>query len=166
MGGVLKNVLLTGLMVVAATMATAGLSVLVFMLGAMVMSPDEFAQSALIAMPVALLAAVAGAFFSLFTLVIAALTMPPALTLTRACKLPRPLFDIFGGGSAGVLCAGIALSLLEEMMRAKSGGSSGDGGPLVLQTCAMFGGGALGYFRYKVLVEPQPHSFLQAPALA
>lgn len=102
-------------------------------------------------MAAVMLAAVVGFFFSFASLFVAAVTLPPAIALMRQFKLPPPLFDIFGGGAAGLICAAMAAAMLDSIARAKGGGAPGDEIRLVLDMCAMFAGAALGYVRHAVL---------------
>jgi hypothetical protein len=151
----LKNIFLTALMVIGATMATAAVAAMVTLLIASREATTPVDSNLLVygGMFAVMLAAVVGLFFSFATLFVAGVTMPPAIGLMRWLKLPRPLFDIFGGGAAGLLCAAMAASTLESIARAKGGGL-GDGGDdvrLVLDMSAMFVGAALGYVRHAVL---------------
>lgn len=163
----LKNVVLTALFVVGATMATSAVTaVACFFLAS---SGAENAPSELLVYgtPAAvILGALAGVFFSIVSLCIAALTMPPALGLIHALKLPRPLLDCVGGGAAGLLCAAIVMAMMESVVRSKGGSMPGDDLRLVLDVCGMVGGAALGYLRHAVLVrkhEAPPAEFaLQA----
>jgi hypothetical protein len=154
--GLLKNLFFTALMVIGATMATAAvLSVVVILMASQgAAAPVDPGMGASIISLGIIGAFLAGFFFSFASLFVAALTMPPALGLMRWFKLPRPLFDIFGGGVAGLICAGMFAGLLNSIEQAKGGNLSGDIHP-ALDICAMLGGAALGYLRYAVLVRPK-----------
>lgn len=156
MVGLLKNLLFSALMVVGATVATACVVSVVVILTA---AQEAVAPAGTDMIPTVISlgligAMLAGSFFSFVSLFIAALTMPPALGLIRAFKLPRPLFDIFGGGAAGLLCAAAFMGGVESLEQAKGGNLSGDIQP-ALDICAMLGGAALGYIRHAVLVRPK-----------
>ena len=96
-----------------------------------------------------------GGFFAFVSLPVAAVTMPPAIGLIRLFKLPRPLFDIFGGGAAGLICAAVFMGILHSFEQAKGGNMSGEIQPM-LDIVAMLGGGALAYVRHAALVRPKP----------
>jgi hypothetical protein len=154
-----KNIFLTALMVVGATVATAVAIVLVpMLLAASSSAPVELLLGGLIA---CLMAVVAGAFFSVVSLVVAAVTMPPAIALMRQFKLPRPLFDILGGGVAGLLSAGAVADMLDSIASAKGGNL---GGAEMLVLYGMVGGGVLGYMRHAMLVRK--HEGSPAPQFA
>lgn len=152
----LKNLLLTAVMVVGATMVTSGTVALVAMMAALPDAPSELAPTVFYAGPVVvLLAIVVGFFFSAVTLTVALFTMPPAMGLMKLFKLPRPLFDIVGGAMAGFICAECAVGGLESIARAKGGDLGGGEMRFLLEVCALVAGGALGYVRHLVLVRPQ-----------
>ncbi len=150
----LKNIGLTALMVVLATMATAaavvGVGLLMALDGA---STEQFNVVVGSGIAVVVMAGFAGAFFSIISLPVAAVTMPPAIGLMRLARLPRPLFDIFGGAAAGFLCAQAAVAMLDSLARSKGGDWGGSELRLVFEICALVGGGALGYLRHAVLVK-------------
>lgn len=106
--GWLKNTLFTALMVIGATMTTAIALALLAMLGAAHGAETAIdLNTAAYGIVAAIMGAMLfGSFFSVVPLTVAAVTMPPAIGLIRAFKLPRPLFDIFGGAAAALLCAG------------------------------------------------------------
>jgi hypothetical protein len=90
--------------------------------------------------------------FSLsFSLPIAAVTMPPTLGLAHLLKLPRPLVDCAGGALSALLASGAVLSLLESLARSKGGDAPDAEMRLIVDVCAILGGGALGYLRYFVV---------------
>jgi hypothetical protein len=150
----LKNVFLTALMVLGATMATAGAAALVATLFSIRGASSEHVNTVLYAGPaVFMMAAFAGAFFSVVSLAVVAVTMPPAIGLIRLLRLPRPLFDIFGGSAAGFLCAQAAVEMLDSLARSKGGDWGGEEMQVLLEICALVGGGALGYLRHAVLVK-------------
>src|SRR5262245_20104064 len=114
----LKNVLLTALLVAVATVATSVCAAFVAMLMGMSASPApaamhgyEIVFHALIALVGSLLV---GMLFCFATLFIAALTMPPTLGLARWLKLRRPAVDMIGGAGAGLWCAMGALEFLHS----------------------------------------------------
>lgn len=151
----LKNFFLSALMVIGATAATAGLVGLVVMMFAMSRAEGEQATGTFFqAGPaVIVMAGFAGAFFSIVSLGVALVTMPPVIGVMKLCKAPRPLFDILGGAVAGFLCAQVMVSILDSFARAKGGDWGGNEMGLILEFCAMFGGGVLGYLRHVVLVK-------------
>jgi hypothetical protein len=158
----LKNILLTAVMVVGATMVTAGVTAVATMFMAFEATPQADENIILFGGYFAvILAAVVGSFFSVVSLTVAAVTMPPAIGLMRAFKLPRPLFDIVGGAAAGLICAAAAAGMLESLARAKGGGMPDGDMRLMLDICALFGGGALGYLRHRVLAPKGEAAALQ-----
>jgi hypothetical protein len=165
----LKNVFFTALMVIGTTMATTVVAVIVVMVMATREAATAVDANLLLygGFAAMIMAALLGFFFSFATLFVAALTMPPAAGLMRIFKLPRPLFDIFGGAAAALICAAMAAAVLESVARAKGGGlgAGGDDIRLVLDICAMFAGAVLGYLRHAVLVRPK-HEEPAAPQLA
>jgi len=151
-----KNTFFTALMVIVATSATAAVVALVTCALASMTPQTSPNPYALYLIPVAaVVATVVGGFYSVVSLVVAAVTMPPAIGLIRLFKLPRPLFDIFGGGAAGLICVGPFMALIESIERAKGGNMSAEIQP-ALDICAMFGGAALAYVRHAMLVRARP----------
>lgn len=154
MGNFLKNVLVSAGFVVVGTMATSAVALMAALFGAVATSETPFESNYAVygAFAAVMAGALFGFFFSVVTLFIAAVTMPPALGLIRGLKLPRPLFDMLGGGAAGVLCTAIAVSFWESIARAKGGGEIPEGGiRLMFDVCAMIGGALVAYVRYLVL---------------
>jgi hypothetical protein len=90
------------------------------------------------------------------TLFIAAVSMPPALGLIRVFKLPRPLFDMLGGGAAALVCTAIAMSFWQGLVSAKGGSMPEDDARLVIDICAMIGGAVVAFVRYLVLAPKDP----------
>ena len=154
--GLLKNIFFTALMVIGATMATAAVVsvVLILMAAQGATAPIDPGMGASVLSLGIIGALLAGFFFSFASLFVATLTMAPALGLMRWFKLPRPLFDIFGGGVAGLICAAMFAGLLKSIEQAKGGNLSGDIQP-ALDICGMLGGADLGYLRHVVLVRPR-----------
>jgi hypothetical protein len=154
--GLLKNLFFTALMVIGATMATAVVICVVMILMASqgATAPIDPGMGASVLSLGIIGALLLGFFFSFASLFVAALTMPPAIWLIRWFKLPRPLFDIFGGGAAGLICAAAFLGLLKSIEQAKGGNLTSDIQP-ALEICGMLGGAALGYLRHAVLVRPK-----------
>lgn len=164
----LKNIFFTALLVVGATMATAVVVTVLSMLMAMNSSGQErsFGDMAAYAIPGAIVAAMMiGGFFSIASLMVAGVTMPIGLGLIRMFKLPRPLFDIFGGGAAGLICAAMMMGLIHSLEQAKGGNLSSEIQPM-LDICAMLGGAALAYLRHAVLVTPKSAHEHPAPPVA
>lgn len=153
----LKNTFVTAAMVVGATMATA----IVVILSALALAVEAApAMSDLNTVAYAISGAIIGGmffggFFAFVSLPVAAVTMPPAIGLIRLLKLPRPLFDIFGGGAAGLICAAAFMAILHSFEQAKGGNMSSEIQPM-LDIVAMLGGGALGYLRHAALVRSKP----------
>jgi hypothetical protein len=152
----LKNILLTAAIVVAATMATSALWAIATLVGAAHASSsvdsNMLVYGGYAAMVMALLI---GFFYSFFTLFVALVTLPPSIGLMRLFKLPRPLFDMLGGGAAGLLCAALMVNFFEELMRSKGGAAPEGEVRIILDICAMVGGAAAGYVRHAVLVRPR-----------
>ena len=150
----LRNLCFTALMVVGATMATAAVVsvVMILMASQGAATPVDPGMGASIISLGIIGALLAGFCFSFASLFVAALTIPPAIVLMRWFKLPRPLFDMVGGGAAGLICAAAFMGVLESVEQAKGGSLSGDIQP-ALDICAMLGGAALGYLRHAVLVR-------------
>jgi hypothetical protein len=165
--GLLKNLFFSALMVVGATMATACVVSVVVILMASQGAAAPGAEMIPSILSLGIIGAMlAGFFFSFASLFVAALTMPPTLGLMRWFKAPRPLFDILGGGAAGLLCAAAFMGVLESVEQAKGGDLPSDIQPL-LDICALLGGAALGYLRHAVLVRPKrPAPRVEAAAQA
>jgi len=153
--GLLKNVFLTATFVVLATMATSAAVAVAIVVVAWNAAESAAGFMLWLAPP---LAAVAGLFFSVLPLCVAAVTMPPALAVARALKLPRPAVDIVGGALAGALCAMAAAETLESLARAKGGAPPGVDMTLLLAGFALVGGGVLGYVRHAVLARKRQAS--------
>ncbi len=158
--GLLKNLFFSALMVIGATMATAVVVcvVMIVMAAQGATAPVDPGMGASVLSLGIIGALLLGFFFSFVSLFVAALTMPPAIGLIHWFKLPRPLFDMLGGGAAGLICAAMFAGLLKSIEQAKGGNLSGDIQP-ALEICAMLGGAALGYLRHVVLVRPSPSVF-------
>lgn len=153
MGNFLKNVLVSAGFVVVGTMATSAVALMAALFGAAATSETPFESNYAVygAFAAMMGGALFGFFFSAVTLIIAALTMPLAIGLIRGFKLPRPLFDMLGGGAAALLCTAIAMSLFEQLVRAKGGDMPEGDVRLVFDICAMVGGAAVAYVRHAVL---------------
>lgn len=152
MGNFLKNVFVSAAFVVVGTMATSGVAaVAAVFFSAEAAGPMTGEYAFYGAYAAAIMGALFGFLFSMVTLFIAAISMPPALGLIRAFKLPRPLFDMLGGGAAALICTAIAMSLIESLVRAKGGSMPEDDARLIIDICAMIGGAATAYIRYAVL---------------
>lgn len=164
MGAIVKNVLLSGLMVIGATVVTSVLAgVLMLSIGSLDdQIPNEPGLLALGVMVTALMAAAFGIFFCFVTLFFAALTMPPAVMLTRWLQLPRPAMDIIGGGAVALMCAMSGIGIFEHDKFA--GMVSGENAQIIATT-ALVCGCFLGYLRHKVLVE-SGFAAVGEPALA
>jgi hypothetical protein len=158
----LKNVFFTALMVIGATMATSAVAAIATLLIATRGATTPIDSNLIVygGMAAVMMAAVFGFFFSFATLFVAGVTMPPSTWLMRRFNLPRPLFVVFGGAAAGLICAAMAMGALESIARSKGGGAPGADMRLVLDICATVGGGLLGYLRHAVLVRPKalPHA--------
>lgn len=148
--GFLKNVFLTALMVCVATVATVTAA---FVVTLFVQTPTEampepagIVFAILIAGAMAMLA---GMFFCLLTLLVAAVTMPPTLWAARWLKLPRPAVDIVGGVCAAWLCA---MAGLEEADSLANYGMTLP--PELFVGLGVIAGGLVGYVRYRALVAP------------
>ncbi|HYD72160.1 MAG TPA: hypothetical protein VEF55_03420 [Candidatus Binatia bacterium] len=157
----LRNIGLTALMVIVATMATAGVTIIGLVL---VMSDDALsAAGALGGMggAIASIAAFIGLFFAPISLAIAGVTMPPTLIFADRLGLPRPAIDIVGGAVAGVLvgflCAEMVLDAFEGLARSKGGGAMSDAyrmqADLVFACFGFLGGSILGWARHRFLVS-------------
>jgi hypothetical protein len=149
---VLKVILATAAFVVGGTVATAAVSSVVVLLLASEQANSGDSGLVAAAISTAFMAgALGGLIFSAVSLPIAALTMPPTLGLAHLLKLPRPLVDCIGGGLAALLVSGAVISLFESLARSKGGEAPDADMRLVLDVCALLGGGALGYLRYVVV---------------
>lgn len=153
MGNFLKNVLVSAGFVVVGTMATCAVATIVALFAAAAASETPFESNYAVygAFAAMMGGALFGFFFSAVTLFIAAVTMPPALGVIRGLRLPRPLFDMLGGGAAAVLCTAIAVSAWESIARAKGGDIPEGSLRLMFDICAMVGGALIAYVRYLVL---------------
>lgn len=152
MGALIKNVLLTGFMTGFATVVASSLAGMLMLLAGS-MDGEMPIDSNMIAFGVfvmILLAAVVGVLFSGVTLVVAALTMPPALRFIDWLQLPRPAMDIIGGGMVALLCAMMGISIFENDKFA--GMVSGENAQIIATT-ALFVGCVLGYVRHRVVVR-------------
>ncbi len=162
----LKVILLTAAFVVGATVATAAVASVAVLL----LASDEpnSGDAGLVAAAIStafMAGALVGAVFSLVSLPIAAVTMPPILGLAHLMKLPRPLVDCIGGGLAALLVSGAVFSLFESFARSKGGDAPDAEMRLIVEICAMLGGGALGYLRYFVVKKylwPAPAKLVAA----
>jgi hypothetical protein len=160
----LRNVLMSALLVVGATAATTGVTCLAVII---VGSADSGDYTLLMhgGVSLSIMAAGAGIVFSFVTLVVAVLTMPPTLLVAHMLKLPRPTVDMVGGGVAGVMCAGLALSGIASFASSKGGPAPDDTATLLLAACGFLGGIVLGYWRHAVLVR-KPMQLLDGAAAA
>lgn len=165
---VLKNVFLTALLVVGATMVTSAAAVIGYFCAT---SPSSATSALLNTGPsvATISAVVGGVLFAPVSLLVAALTMPPALGLARALKLPRPAFDIVGGAAAGMvaaqMCAMIFLGAMESLARSKGGDPpNADETQLFFVAFGVFGGAILGWLRHGVLVRRQQEPPVAEPA--
>lgn len=162
----LKNILLTAAIVIVATMATSAVWAVATMVAAAREATTSVESNLLVygGYAAMIMAMLLGFFFSFFSLFVAAVTLPPSAGLMRLFKLPRPLFDMLGGGGAGLLCAAIAVGAFVELMRSKGGTAPEGDVRLALDICAMIGGALAGYVRHAVLVRPKvAHSDLVEP---
>lgn len=153
MGNFLKNVLLSAAFVVVGTMATSAVAAVaaVFLSAREAMSPITGEYAVYGAYAATIMGALFGFFFSVASLFIAAVTMPLAIGLIRVLKLPRPLFDMLGGGATALVCTAVAVGLFESLARAKGGSPPEGDVRLIIDICGMIGGAAIGYVRYAVL---------------
>lgn len=153
MGGVVKNLLITTVIVIAGTIASvtiASLSAL-FLTTPAAAAPAD-AMSLTFALLIAVGAAlIAGAFFCLVTLFMATLTMPPVLWLTRMFLLPRPAVDMIGGAAAAYLCVEIAL---EEADSLAAYGLFTGRTPEIFTVVGIAAGAGIGLLRY-ILLKPE-----------
>lgn len=157
----LKNIFLTAALVVGGTMATAALTMMGTLLVAAHEDLPSDAGTVMFGIYGALvMSTIAGAIFSVVTLPMAALTMPPTLAFARLFKLPRPLTDIFGGALAALPCVWAVLGMLESLAQAKGGSAPNGEMRFLFEACALIGGGLVGYARHAILVkarsEPAP----------
>lgn len=162
MGGFLKNVFLTTLIVAVATVA----SVVIASIASLLLMPEAIGSSAppLVALVFGLLIAAAcamlvGVFFCALTFSVAAVTMPPALWIVRQFRLSRPFADIAGGMLAAWLC--VPLGLEEGDSLAQYGLTLSE--PIFMGVGVMMGALA-GYARYRLVVRRREANF--APVLA
>ena len=160
----LKTVLWSGLYVVAGTMATAILACVVWAISSGFDAPSNVGQLAFSISMTFFIGALLGILLCFVALPTAALTMPPVIGLAHILKLPRPFVDIAGGALAALPCPLIMISLSDSMARSKGGGAMDDEFKLLLEACALLGGGMLGYVRYIWLVKPRLESAQLAPA--
>lgn len=154
----LKTIFWSGMYVIAGTMATAVAACVLWALWQLSGGADaslSFAQLTIGVQMTVLIGLFLGLLLSMVSLAVAALTMPPLIGLAHILKLPRPMVDIVGGAIAALPCPLIMISLSESLARSKGGGSIEDGFKLLLEVCALFGGGLLGYVRYTRLVKPR-----------
>jgi hypothetical protein len=159
MGAFFRSIFLTALMIVGATMATAGLAVVVILIVAAIVAPPSDLGVLLPGGYIGFLAAaLMGFFFSIVPLAIAAVTMPPAIGVMRLFKLPRPLFDRLGGAAMAWICALIAGEMFASLARSKGGDFNVEETTLILEICAVLGGGVLGYLRHGAMVEEREAS--------
>ena len=97
-----KNLLVSAALIVAATIFTGFVSAI---LGFFIASPPHSPADALVIIPGAIFtfigAILFGLMFSIVTLTIAGVTMPPTLALARKLGWNRPLVDVIGGAAAG-----------------------------------------------------------------
>ena len=151
MGGFLKNVFFTALIVAVATVA----SVVIASVASLLLTPSAIGSPAppLAALMFGMVIAVAcamlvGMFFCVLTFIVAAVTMPPALWIVRRFQLSRPFADTAGGMLAAWLCVPLGLEEADSL------GQYG----LTLSEPIFMGVGVLmgalaGYARYRLLVR-------------
>lgn len=150
MGALLKNLLLSALFVCVATVAGVTLAASM----SFFTDPRAFsgtlpplpllAFGLMVALAVVILV---GMMFCIVTLMVAALTMPPVIWLSRWLNLPRPLIDVVGGALAAWLCASAGLEEADSLAQYGVTFSA----PLVT-AIAMLAGALIGYVRYRTLV--------------
>ncbi len=111
----LKNVLLTALMVGGATITAAICCALAMLFNAPAgeLDPVNAASAAIGSVVVMCGGVLFGMAFCTVTLFIAALTMPPALGLAHWLRLPRPAVDILGGAVMAYVAAMMAVELID-----------------------------------------------------
>jgi hypothetical protein len=119
MGAFLKNIFVTALIVCVVTVASVTIAVVVSLLigepnmaGAPAPPLVALVFGMLIATAVAMLT---GMFFCILTLIVAAITMPPAIWIARWLHLPRPLVDIVGGVLAAWLCVSAGMGEADSL---------------------------------------------------
>ncbi|MDX2274391.1 MAG: hypothetical protein NW206_02985 [Hyphomonadaceae bacterium] len=164
MGGFLKNVFVTALIVCVATVASVTIA---FVISLLVGMPAEqpAAPVPLVGIIFGLMIAVAmamltGMLFCMLTLIIAAFTMPPVIWLARWLDLPRPLVDIAGGALAAWFC--VAIGMEEADSLAQYGMTLPE--PIFASVGIVLGGLA-GYVRFQFLGRRAPASMDAASAL-
>ncbi len=151
----LKNLFISAALVVGATMATGAAALLAVALVAASANDEAGNLIPMVLSGAIIMGALMGAFFSVVSLSVAAVTMPLGIALGKALRLPRPSNDIAGGGAAGLLCATIALGMAESVARAKGSGLGGEGIEPIILGFGLLGGCLLGKLRYHVLVAPK-----------
>jgi len=158
------NILATALMVCVATVASVSFGAVLVLFAATPgqSTPSDPGAIMFAGMAGAAMAAVAGVFFCVATLFVAAVSMPPTLWLVRKTDLPRPAMDVIGGGCAGLFCA---LAGVDAFDHDKFAGMITPEGGQILATVGLVAGCVLGLVRHALLVRP--HTALTAsPASA
>jgi hypothetical protein len=151
MPALLKNVLITALLVAGVTVASVTFAFVASMVaaapGGEPPPPIALAFALAIAIGAALLA---GMLFCVATLFMAALTMPPMIGLAHMLRLPRPLVDIIGGGAVAYLCVQLAL---DESASLAQYGLLNDAAEYIFTIVGVSAGCLLGLIRHAVLVR-------------
>jgi hypothetical protein len=156
MGGLLKNVFVSAGIVVAGTAATSGAAMALFLIYTCA-STNNYDMLLYGSAPAVIMGVAIGIFFSIASLFVAAVTMPPLLGLAHAFKLPRPATDMFGGAAAGAFCASLVLELFESLARSKGGSPPDDVTTYWVVSVGVLGGLLTGYWRYVALVRGPVH---------
>lgn len=147
----LKNIVVTAMMVAGATVAGAiGGACIVVIVTVLTPGASDPAAAILGGLIMIVLSILVGMFACIMTLPLAAVSMPPVLLVSHWLKLPRPLIDVIGGGAMGILSTS---TLIEELSRDKFAGmiSTTAGHAIVVLGLAL--GGFLGYLRHLALVR-------------
>jgi len=150
MRDVFRNLLFTTLIVIVGTVV----SVMVASTAALLLtSPHATVGANAVELSFGLLIAVGGAmlagmFFCIFTLFMAALTMPPTLWAAHRFNLPRPLVDVVGGAVVAYLCVQVALDQTNSM---GAYGLFKGATPQIFALVGVTFGAALGLLRYVVV---------------
>jgi hypothetical protein len=149
----LKNLALTVVFIVAATAITAGCAGVAALIAASGDDlPADFNVAVASCIAIGLMGAMFGALFSVVTLPVAIVTMPPVLGISEFFRLPRPAMDMIGGAMAGLLSAMIAVESLDNY---KTQDIVAGAEAQIFAIFGLIGGCLLGYLRHKVLVRPR-----------
>lgn len=148
----LKNALLTALMVGGATITAAICCALAMLFNAPAgeLDPVNAASAAIGSVVVMCGGVLFGMAFCTVTLFIAALTMPPALGLAHWLRLPRPAVDILGGAVMAYVCGMMAVELIDAD---KLAAVVTDKGTYSVAVISVFFGGLLGFLRHLLLIS-------------